>query len=116
MSHMCTVEDPQLHLETRPVRFNGAQRAFVADRVSPQGLHLHMRPEERHAELPGRFVWVDLELPDGTTVRALGEVLAFDGETGAFDIRFKHLFPDARDRLDRAFRSPRLGSRGVRSR
>ncbi|GEM_PF-3156716 len=46
----------------------------------------------------GRFVWVDIGIPGGD-VRALGEVVRRDPLQLALEIRFKHLFPDARRRL-----------------
>ena len=51
----------------------------------------------------GRYVWLDLDLGDGEPVRALGEVMQRrDPAAVAVDIRFKHLFPDYRVRLERA--------------
>lgn len=46
----------------------------------------------------GRYVWLDIGLPDGE-VRALGEVQRRDGLELALEVRFKHLFPDHRRRL-----------------
>lgn len=46
----------------------------------------------------GRFVWCDIDLPNGP-VKALGEVLRRDPLELAMEVRFKHLFPDARRRL-----------------
>jgi hypothetical protein len=46
----------------------------------------------------GRFVWCDIKLPDGP-VRALGEIMRRDPLELAMEVRFKHLFPDARRRL-----------------
>ncbi len=51
------------------------------------------------AEL-GRYAWVEVDLPDGTGVRALGEVVERrDPLRLAMEVRFKHLFPDHRARL-----------------
>ena len=46
----------------------------------------------------GRFVWCDIAFPQGS-VRALGEVTRRDPLQLALQVRFKHLFPDARRRL-----------------
>ncbi len=48
-----------------------------------------------------RFVWLDFKLPGerDTHIRALAEVVARKGHTQ--ELRFKHLFPDYRERLDR---------------
>ena len=48
----------------------------------------------------GRFTWMDVDLPDGTGVSALGEVIPRrDSVELAVEVRFKHLFPDHRARL-----------------
>lgn len=59
--------------------------------------------DEVCAEELGRYVWLDLRPPTGPGLRALGEVLPpFDPHTAALEIKFKHLFPDDRRRLERA--------------
>jgi len=56
----------------------------------------------------GRYIWLDLDLPDGEEVRALGEVLPRrDAASLALDIKFKHLFPDQRRRLLHALEASR---------
>ncbi len=48
----------------------------------------------------GRYVWMDVDLPDGGEVRALGEVVGRrDPVSLAIEVKFKHLFPDQRRRL-----------------
>lgn len=55
------------------------------------------------AQAFGRYVWLNLDLGDGDPVRALGEVVdRRSPASAALDIRFKHLFPDYRARLERA--------------
>jgi len=70
----------------------------TADHVDADGVSLR---DAADLDL-GRFVWMDLDLPDGDPVRALGEVLPRDPTSVALDIKFKHLFPDPRRRLLRA--------------
>lgn len=54
---------------------------------------------EAPAEL-GRYTWMDVDLPDGTGVSALGEIIPRrDPVELAVEVRFKHLFPDHRARL-----------------
>ncbi|MSQ82631.1 MAG: hypothetical protein EXR77_06890 [Myxococcales bacterium] len=67
-----------------------------------QGVSVRAFDSERF----GRYVWVDLELGDGEPVRALGEI-ADRGHPAsvALEIRFKHLFPDYRRRLEEALRA-----------
>ena len=51
----------------------------------------------------GRFVWLDVELPNHETIKALGEVVARkDPRRLALDVKFKHLFPDQRHLLTAA--------------
>ena len=49
-----------------------------------------------------RFVWLEFNVPDepGQSIRALGEVEPCGGGLHR-RVRFKHLFPDQRDRLHR---------------
>ena len=48
----------------------------------------------------GRFAWMEVDLPDGTGVSVLGEVVERrDPIELAVEVRFKHLFPDHRARL-----------------
>ena len=46
----------------------------------------------------GPFVWCDIGLPGGD-IKALGEVTRRDPLALAIEVRFKHLFPDAKRRL-----------------
>ncbi len=54
-----------------------------------------------------RYVWLDFVLPDGNerTIRALGEVATRDAERDVYRVRFKHLFPDHRRRVESFLRS-----------
>ena len=53
----------------------------------------------------GRYVWMDVDLPDGGEVRALGEVVGRrDPVSLAIEVKFKHLFPDQRRRLSAVLR------------
>lgn len=69
------------------------------ERVDMQGVAV--KAFDAHAF--GRYVWLNLDLGDGDPVRALGEVVdRTSPAAAALDIRFKHLFPDYRARLERA--------------
>ncbi|MBP46483.1 MAG: hypothetical protein CMH53_00925 [Myxococcales bacterium] len=51
----------------------------------------------------GRFAWLEVNLPDGSDVRVLGEFeRRKDPLQLALEVRFKHLFPDHKIRLMRA--------------
>ncbi len=83
------------------------QRDCAARRVDADGMVLEApapaTDAPRIAESLGRYVWLDVALPDGADVRALGEVVARqDAVDLALEVKFKHLFPDARRRLLRA--------------
>ncbi len=76
----------------------GAAEAEV-ERVDMQGVAV----KAFDAQAFGRYVWLNLDLGDGDPVRALGEVVdRRSPAAAALDIRFKHLFPDYRVRLERA--------------
>lgn len=87
-----------VHLAARRVRLHGAgpERETTADHIDADGVRLR----DPEAVPRARFVWLDLDLPGGEPVRALGEVLPRrDATSLALDIKFKHLFPDDRRRL-----------------
>ncbi len=88
-----------IDLHDARVRLRDNDMELHADHVDAQGLSLR---DSAQVHL-GRFVWMDLELPEGEPVRALGEVLPRRNPTSlALEIRFKHLFPDQKRRLLRA--------------
>lgn len=71
---------------------------------------LGLGPDGLRTTLPGdlgeaRHVWLEFTLPDGaeTRVRALGELVGHD-ERDQW-VRFKHVFPDQRVRLESFLRS-----------
>ncbi|MCO4760698.1 MAG: hypothetical protein KC502_04295 [Myxococcales bacterium] len=74
---------------------HGAQEVECAVRqITESGMIV-----ETPSEL-GRFAWMDVNLPDGSGVRALGEVVPRrDAVELAMEVRFKHLFPDHKARL-----------------
>ncbi|MEY3013245.1 MAG: hypothetical protein RIT45_1980 [Pseudomonadota bacterium] len=79
---------------------HGSQRAECALReVRDDGMVLEGADD---ASL-GRYVWLDVDLPDGREVKALGEVVGRrDPRQLALDVKFKHLFPDHRRTLQAA--------------
>lgn len=83
------------------------QQECAAKRIDADGMVLEapapLRDAASAAEGLGRYVWLDVALPEGTDIRALGEVVARqDAVDLALEVKFKHLFPDARRRLLRA--------------
>ncbi|MCB9739637.1 MAG: hypothetical protein H6747_10240 [Deltaproteobacteria bacterium] len=79
---------------------HGSQRPECALReVRPDGVVLEGADEGSL----GRYVWLDVDLPGGGEVKALGEVVGRrDPRQLALDVKFKHLFPDHRRALQAA--------------
>jgi hypothetical protein len=69
---------------------------YGVESISDEGVVLDHGDETKL----GRFVWLDVGLPDGSEVKALGEVVGRrDPRHLALDVKFKHLFPDHRRAL-----------------
>jgi hypothetical protein len=100
--------DNVIRLSDRRVRLHGQggdDREATATRVDADGMLI---VDAGDVDI-GRFVWLDVDMPDDEPVRALGEVLWRDPVSLALDIKFKHLFPDQKRRLMRALDKSELG-------
>jgi hypothetical protein len=72
----------------------GAPAGAVATRLGPYGMELACDRVP-----PGRYAWLGFDLPTGTPVKTLAEIVGVVGENGTSRVlvRFKHVFP--RDRV-----------------
>lgn len=94
---------PVRYESRRPFAEDGCRYDTVALDVGPDGLST-TAPAGDLADV--RYVWLEFTLPDDEAagrIRALGELGAREGTSQR--VRFKHLFPDHRVRLERFLRS-----------
>jgi hypothetical protein len=105
MTALAYVNDRHGQDEVVPVGFPveqtyGPQHSRItrALQLSSTDITLERMPDDGD----NRFMWLAFSLP-GTSeeIKALGEFEFSDEMTGETTIRFKHLFPDVRDKLER---------------
>ena len=105
MSALAYVHDRHAFEEAVPVGFPvqqtyGPQHARItrALQISMTEITLERMPDDGH----NRFMWLDFTLPGSSEeIKALGEFEFSDELSGETTIRFKHLFPDVREKLER---------------
>ena len=95
---MAMVPLSQCDFSDRKIETFPAKIAFGRDLVNVDATvtHLGLRSmrlsTESPFELGGRFLWVDVELPGGRTIRPLVEVVGQDGNS--VSARYRHIFPN----------------------
>jgi hypothetical protein len=82
-----------LRIPIREFVAEGAPAGATATRLGPNGMELRCDQVP-----PGRHAWIGFDLPGGSPVMALAEIVGVAGDGGLHRVlvRFKHLFP--RDR------------------